>query len=557
METKDVKNAQHASAVEAPPPPPTGRSSTRKTTVAFSSSSDSDHGRGASKSSDWTINLVVFSKSKTKLDTAINDSTRCGELMRAYFSNQDTAFTHLPWKGKRPAYGAYPLQTKFYVECDANDKDAIEVLGGIKHVKRTPLGNGILAELIKDNSEHLDISINYGEEKGNCFATYDQMLFYPRKAFDAFREYCESHDIHDEEASSIKSISIIEYKRIIKKCKRWLRANHRMWSTIIAHLDSGSMHVTGGMELSNGIVLLSTLKTKYGHTHAQCLAAMLRILTNVTMLTKDPNTGNPETIADYMSRVERIARDASAFPAMKVPIAKPLVKVFALEGLVKSDDKYSSMVTMAYSNDLQDSFETLTTQMQTVEGLRGKYMQDEYAGTHLVTASIQQAEGHKPSDSKEKEGWKKKSSGKKPGRGRNDPCHLKGHRGHTNANCSVQKLNKIKASGNFKPLFLPNGARVCDFVSHGVSCPFKKCNSPHRLHGARASRPNNTAKSYRTTTDSSDSYEDRRRSRKHKKTKKSKRKHHNHKKRHSKAYVARSSSGTGTTSDSSTGSDFR
>ena len=71
------------------------------------------------------------------------------------------------------------------------------------------------------------------------------------------------------------------------------------------------------MELSNGIVLLSTLKTKYGHTDAQFLTAMLRILTSVTMLTKDPNTGNPETIADYMSRVERIARDASAFPVTK------------------------------------------------------------------------------------------------------------------------------------------------------------------------------------------------------------------------------------------------
>ena len=342
------------------------RSDTRKrtSTVAVSSSSDSDHGHSASKSSDWKIKLSAFSKSKTKLDTAINDSSRCGELMRAYFSHQETAFTQLPWrKNGRAAYGTYPLQSKFYVECTSNDTDAIEVLGGLKYVTRTPIGNGILAELIKDNADYLENNIKYGEEKGNCIATYDQMLFHPRKAFDAFREYCESHDIHDEHNTKIHSIPLDEYKKLIKKCKKWLRANHRMWSTIIAHIDAASMHITGGIELSNGIVLLSTLKTKYGHTHAQCLAAMLRILTNVTMLTKDPNTGQSETVADYMSRVERIARDASAFPAMKVPIAKPLVKVFALEGLVKSSDKYSSMVTMAYSNDLQDSIETLTTQM--------------------------------------------------------------------------------------------------------------------------------------------------------------------------------------------------
>ena len=279
--------------------------------------------------------------------------------MRAYFSHQETAFTQLPWrKNGRAAYGTYPLQSKFYVECTSNDTDAIEVLGGLKYVTRTPIGNGILAELIKDNADYLENNIKYGEEKGNCIATYDQMLFHPRKSFDVFREYCESHDIHDEHNTKIHSIPLDEYKKLIKKCKKWLRANHRMWSTIIAHIDAASMHITGGIELSNGIVLLSTLKTKYGHTHAQCLAAMLRILTNVTMLTKDPNTGQSETVADYMSRVERIARDASAFPAMKVPIAKPLVKVFALEGLVKSSDKYSSMVTMAYSNDLQDSIET-------------------------------------------------------------------------------------------------------------------------------------------------------------------------------------------------------
>ena len=75
------------------------------------------------------------------------------------------------------------------------------------------------------------------------------------------------------------------------------------------------------------------------------------------------------------------------------PITTPLVKVFALEGLVKSNDKYGPMVTMAYSNDLADSLETPTTQMQTVEGLRSQYIQQEYGTTNLASASIQAAAG--------------------------------------------------------------------------------------------------------------------------------------------------------------------
>ena len=93
-----------------------------------SSSSDVGYAASSSKSNDWKINLMAFSKTKTKLYTAINDSTRCGELMRAYFSHQETAFTQLPWKDKRPAHGINPLVKYFYIECEASNKKAMEVL---------------------------------------------------------------------------------------------------------------------------------------------------------------------------------------------------------------------------------------------------------------------------------------------------------------------------------------------------------------------------------------------------------------------------------------------
>ena len=49
-----------------------------------------------------------------------------------------------------------------------------------------------------------------------------------------------------------------------------------------------------------------------------------------------------------MDRVhQRIARDISVvYKVMTTKIPSPLVKVFALEGLMRSDPKYKSMITM-------------------------------------------------------------------------------------------------------------------------------------------------------------------------------------------------------------------
>ena len=91
--------------------------------------------------------------------------------------------------------------------------------------------------------------------------------------------------------------------------------------------------------------------------------------------------------------VRRIARDVSSFPSMNVPISEPLIKVFALEGLIKLNKKYESMVVMAYSNDVTDNVEKLNEKMQTVERLRENNIQAEYAGTNLTSASVQQARG--------------------------------------------------------------------------------------------------------------------------------------------------------------------
>ena len=153
-----------------------------------------------------------------------------------------------------------------------------------------------------------------------------------------------------------------------------------------------------------------------------------------------------------------------------------------------------------------------------------------------------------------------------------DPCYLNNHKGHKIKDYTVQKLNKLKSSGHFCPLFLPNGKRVCDFVANGITCPFKSCNSTHNMNGTKPKRQ--TARFYRSMTDTStdsdpDSYYDKhhhdrhryKRKKKHKKkqSRSSRSSSHRHKSRHERrkkgrTYYARSSSSD--TDSNSSSSDF-
>ena len=254
-------------------------------------------------------------------------------------------------------------------------------------------------------------------------------------------------------------------------------------------------------------------------------AWLLRVLTNVTLLKTDQHSGKPETIADYFQRVQRIARDASSFPSMNVPISEPLVKVFALEGLIKSNKKYHSMVTMTYSNDLTDSIEKLTVKMQTVEGLREKNIQAEYAGTNLASASVQEARSisgkgkQRGNTNSNSNNWRTVTN-KQKGRRPDDPCFMRNHSGHTNKECSVQKLNALKDSGRAaKPKYDKRGNKICDFILNRIKCPFG--------HGCRESHKVNEARAYNVTAAAaadSDSSDERRHRRKSKRSKRSKKK---------------------------------
>ena len=476
-----------------------------------SESSSSELGGTYSKGDSWKIDLTTFSKTQTKLDTAINDSRKCGELVQAYFNKKHSALTKLPWDNKRPDYGINPMHRLLY--CPAvKDEDGSMLSSPTSdlYVKLSDAGIAIMSELKDSFSPYFKNNVyNWGETKGCCIATFDQILNHPIQAFNAFRRYLAT--------CKVKSLKKSEVRKLIKKCKRWIKANHKIWRVIVNHLDVDSTDICGGIELSNGLVLLRTMKSKFGHTHAQCLAQLLRELTNVAL--RKTKTGKVESIQKYMDRVQRIARTAGSFPAMTVPIALPLIKVFALEGLLKSNPKYSNMVTLAYSNDLADSMERLTAQMQTVEGVRGKQIHDEFGSTNLHTATVAHGKGVRDKD----------DAGYKPGNGPDDPCNIRGHSRHTNSQCSVKKLRKLRQEGRAAPpQFTSEGKRVCDFFANNIRCPFRGCRFPHTRGKSKPARANRAA-----TTESSSSSSDERRARRHRKSKKKNKSHkHGHKSRH-------------------------
>ena len=497
-----------------------------------SSSSSMEHFSSRSKS-DWKIDLSTFSKTRTKLETELNSSSKCSELLEAYFDRQHTAFNRLPWEENRPEYGIFPLHRYFYLPCKDNDKDAMNAIAPNHYVKLTDGGAAFIAELQEKNTDYFNAnSYRWGDIKGSCIDTYFQMLRQPKQALSAFRRY------YDTMGSKIQTMTKRRMKKLVKRSKKWIKANHSIWSAIVDHLDVGATHVCSGLEMSNGILLLSKLVTKFGHTHAQCLAALLRELTNISLRKKDPSTSKPESVQAFMDRVQQIGREAAKYPQMTAPIPLPLMKVFALEGLVRSDQKYAPMVTMAYSNDLSDSFEKLTDKMQTVEGMRAKHVHDEFgsASSNHASASVQAAKSER------------RKTGK--GKGPNDPCYLSGHKGHLNKNCSWQKLTKLKDNGRAcKPVFDSDGRKICEFMANNIFCPFgKKCNQSHKTRS-------NTRRANNVTTDSSDNSRDQRRIKRTKK--KSKRSKKKHKKKHRTVYVTRSTTDdSDCLSSSSSSSDF-
>ena len=246
---------------------------------------------------------------------------------------------------------------------------------------------------------------------------------------------------------------------------------------------------------------------------------------------------------------------------MKVPIAIPLLKVFALEGLLRSNKKYEPMVTWAYSNNLADTFESLADKMTTVEGMRGDNIRNQFGSTptNLATADVQAARAEGSSSKSNNRSGKGNQQRNRGGKKQppfivnpNGACKLPNHF-HKNRECSVQKLRHLKSTQRASPpLFDKEGKRVCDFKANGISCPFaKKCNQSHWTNGASTVR-------YCREVERSDSSDESRRSSRSSRSRSSKRHHKRHKhkrkgrdRRSHKVFTYRSTSDESTYSSSS------
>ena len=124
----------------------------------------------------------------------------------------------------------------------------------------------------------------------------------------------------------------------------------------------------------------------------------------------------------------------------------------------------------------------------------------------MTSASVQEVRGTNDKknqhDKSNSNNWRT-ADNKKKGRRPDDPCFLRNHSGHTNKECSVQKLNTLKDSGRAaKPKYDKHGDKICDFVLNRIKYPFGHgCRESHKVNEARAYRAAATAS---PDTDSSD-----------------------------------------------------
>ena len=171
-----------------------------KSSTSSMSSSEDD---GSTAKGSWTIELSNFSKTKTMLETAINNSSKRSDLMEAYFGENKSALSKLPWEDNRPEYGIFPLHKFFYEACSKEDEGAVVAVAPDLYVKYTVDGLRFMNEMKTDEafSEYFEANkYTWGNVKGTCIGTYFQMLVYPKLAHKAFRRLV---DVNKKQISSI------------------------------------------------------------------------------------------------------------------------------------------------------------------------------------------------------------------------------------------------------------------------------------------------------------------------------------------------------------------
>jgi hypothetical protein len=421
-------------------------------------SSSEDEGKGTKTGGrGYTINLQAFSQSRVRLETELRDQSAAIEILDTYCSDGKRFNDINPLLNPD---GANPLLTELYVHnASGNTKSPWG------QCETSEQGAGFAEQMANDGNANSKECM-YGDAiEATSLPSPFAIHHWPAKSWRSINAYYIAQGSGD-------IFSAANWKKLTKRVKKWLQQTHKIWSKIVSRLPTTGMHLTGGLEMSNGVQLYNNLLHRYGHTHAQCLASLLRILANIVLLKPDPSTGKTETIRDYFSRGQRIARMARDFPAMRFPIAGPLLKVMILEGLRRSDNgKYGQMIINSYANDLVEDLEKTQAIMETVEGLRTKQIEAECAPTSLVTAEVAYGGSGAPRQDRRGRGSPLDSNNNP-----DKPCDLAGHIGHTNSQCRVKWGDKAAKYRGGRPngrLTSRPNKQLCRFFLSGQKCPFQ------------------------------------------------------------------------------------
>ena len=142
----------------------------------MSSSSDHTDSSSAEDSSkktknSWKIDLDTYSKFATKLNTTINDNSKCGDITAAYMGHLNTAYTQIPWIDDRAEYGIFPIHKLFYEHhrFDMENAQVSQVFKSGIYVRPTVKGAAIFKELSEDNKDYFTKNTyTWGDTKGTC-----------------------------------------------------------------------------------------------------------------------------------------------------------------------------------------------------------------------------------------------------------------------------------------------------------------------------------------------------------------------------------------------------
>jgi hypothetical protein len=141
------------------------------------------------------------------------------------------------------------------------------------------------------------------------------MHLHPAKSWRSLERYYNARKVElSPEELAGKLFPARAWKKLRRRIRHLLKHNQSIYSTLVGRMPPEGLHLGEGMEMSHGAQFYCLILHRYGHSHATCLAKLLKIIANLKLLKPDPATSATETVMDYFDRGLRSSREASQFP---------------------------------------------------------------------------------------------------------------------------------------------------------------------------------------------------------------------------------------------------